>query len=212
LRVAGYGLLLLSLFDYINIFIPPGFTNPVWEFQVMAELVEKMPVPLIGLAFVFYGKDAHRKDVEEIVLKFLSWLALVLAILFLLLIPLGINNTWRINNFNNLKLNNQMNQGLTQLQEVNYKLSLATSDAEINNALKSFNLQGKLPEAKNAQELKNKVVSDISNAKNQLQMQIETTRSSQKISLLKKSVKWNLGALIAGVLFIYVWHLTNWAR
>ncbi len=100
LRLAGYGLLLLSLFDYINIFTPPRFTNPVWEFQVMGEMVEKMPVPLIGFAFVFFGKDAYRKDLEEIAIKVLSWLALVLGIMFLLLIPLGVNNTLRIDNFN----------------------------------------------------------------------------------------------------------------
>ncbi|HAZ44206.1 MAG TPA: hypothetical protein DDW76_31645 [Cyanobacteria bacterium UBA11369] len=212
LRLAGYGLLLLSLFDYINIFTPPRFTNPVWEFQVMGEMVEKMPVPLIGFAFVFFGKDAYRKDLEEIAIKVLSWLALVLGIMFLLLIPLGVNNTLRIDNFNNLQLNNQLNQGLAQLQQVNDRLSSATSDAEINNALRNFNFQGRLPEIKNPQELKNRVLSDISNAKKQLQMQTETTRMNQKITLLKNSVKWNLGALISGVLFIYVWKLTNWAR
>lgn len=211
-RLAGYGLLLLSLFDYINIFTPPRFTNSVWEFQVMGEMVEKMPVPLIGLAFVFFGKDAYRKDVEDIVLKFLSWIALLLGIFFLLLIPLGINNTLRINNLNNFQINSQLNQGLNQLQQINDKLSSATSDDEINNALRNFNFQGRLPDVKNSQELRTRVLSDLSNAKNQLQTQVETNRMNQKISLVKNSVKWNLGALIAGALFIYVWKLTNWAR
>lgn len=212
LRLAGYGLLLLSLFDYINIFTPPRFTNPIWEFQVMGEMVEKMPVPLIGFAFVFFGKEEYRKDVEEIILKFLSWFALLVGIIFLLLIPLGINNSLRINNLNNFQINNQVSQGITQLQQVNEKLSNATSDTDINNALTNFNFQGRLPEIKNPQELKNRVLSDISSAKQQLQTQAETTRKERKISLLKSSVKWNLGALISGVLFIYVWKLTNWAR
>ncbi len=211
-RLAGYGLLLLSLFDYINIFTPPRFTNSVWEFQVMGEMVEKMPVPLIGLIFVFFGKDAYRKDLEEIVLKVLSWLALGLGILFLLLIPLGVNNTLRINSLNNFQLNTQLTQGLNQLQQINDRLSSATSDDEINSALRNFNFQGRIPEVKNSQELRTRVLSDLSNAKNQLQTQIETTRANQKISLLKNSVKWNLGALISGVLFIYVWKLTKWAR
>ena len=211
-RIAGYGLLLLSLFDYIKIFTPPRFTNSVWEFQTMGEMVEKMPVPLIGLVFVFFGKDAYRKDIEEIVLKILSWLALGLGILFLFLIPLGVNNTLRINNLNNFQLNAQLNQGLNQLQQVNDRLTNATSDVEINNALRNFNFQGRLPDGQNSQELRSRVLSDISNAKNQLQTQIETTRTNQKIILVKNSVKWNLGALIAGLLFIYVWKLTNWAR
>lgn len=212
LRLAGYGLLLLSLFDYINIFTPPRFTNPIWEFQVMGEMVEKMPVPLIGFAFVFFGKEDYRKDVEEIILKVLSWLALLFGIIFLLLIPLGVNNSLRINNLNNFQINTQVYQGITQLQQVNEKLNNATSDTDINNALTNFNFQGRLPEIKNPQELKSRVLSDISSAKQQLQTQAETTRKERKISLLKSSVKWNLGALISGVLFIYVWKLTNWAR
>lgn len=212
LRIAGYGLLLLSLFDYINIFTPPRFTNPIWEFQIMGELVEKMPVPLIGFAFVFYGKDDYRKDVEEIILKILSWLALLLAIIFIIIIPLGINNTLRINKLNNFQINNQLSQGLTQLQQVNDKLSNATSDADINNALTNFNFQGRLPETKNPQEIKSRVISDITKAKQQLQTEAEINRKNQRFNLLKNSLKWNLGALISGILFIYVWKLTNWAR
>ena len=71
-RLVGYGLLALSLFDYVNIFIPPNFTNPVWEFQMMGEAIEKTPVPLIGSILVFYGKDDFRKDLEEYILKILS--------------------------------------------------------------------------------------------------------------------------------------------
>ena len=31
--------------------------NPAWEFQTFGGLVERVAVPLIGLVFVFYGKE-----------------------------------------------------------------------------------------------------------------------------------------------------------
>jgi hypothetical protein len=212
LRLVGYALLFLSLVDFVNIFIPPRFTNPIWEFQIVGELVEKMPVPAIGFAFIFFEKEKYRKDVEEIILKVLSWMALALGILFLLLIPLGINNTLRINNINNIQANNQLSQRLTQLQQINEQLNQATSEEEINKLFNNLNVQGRPPEINSPQALKSRVLSEINTAQKQVQINTETARKSQQLNLLKSSFKWNLGALIAGVLFIYIWKLTNWAR
>ena len=33
LRCLGYGLLVLALFDVVEMFVPPNFMNPAWEFQ-----------------------------------------------------------------------------------------------------------------------------------------------------------------------------------
>ena len=42
--------------------------------------------------------------------------------------------------------------------------------------------------------------------------QAEPIRSQDRLSLWKSSVKWNLGALVSGVLFIRIWRGTHWAR
>ncbi|MBW4450206.1 MAG: HpsJ family protein [Spirirestis rafaelensis WJT71-NPBG6] len=46
LRSLGYGLLLLAFFDIVEMFVPPNFMNPAWEFQTFGALVERVPVPL----------------------------------------------------------------------------------------------------------------------------------------------------------------------
>jgi len=57
-RIAGYGLLGLSLFDIIDIL--SHFGDPGWEFQIVRNLVERAPVPLLGLVLVFVGeKNLH---------------------------------------------------------------------------------------------------------------------------------------------------------
>ncbi|MCJ8280423.1 MAG: hypothetical protein MJK14_11100 [Rivularia sp. ALOHA_DT_140] len=44
MRWVGYGLLILALFDVIEMFIPTRFMNPNWEFQTFGALVEKVAV------------------------------------------------------------------------------------------------------------------------------------------------------------------------
>lgn len=54
--------------------------------------------------------------------------------------------------------------------------------------------------------------SAIDRGENQLTKQVEFARSNQQFNLLKKSIKWNLGALVASALFITIWRSTIWAR
>ena len=212
IRIVGYGILALAAIDYINIFIPANFTNPAWEFQMLAQLVDKSPVPLIGLAFAFYAKDDFRKDFEEYILKALSWTTLVVGIAYLLLVPLGFNNTLRLNANNNAQINNQLTQQLTQLQQISDRLNQATSQQEINNLFTALNRQGKTPDIKNPEELRNRIQAEVATAQTNAKNQSEINRRSLRTGLIKNSVKWNLGAIICGIVFIYIWKITDWAR
>lgn len=59
-RLAGYTLLSLFLLDLLAILIPFNFTNPVWEFQLANQLVERAPVPILALIFVLIGESQFR--------------------------------------------------------------------------------------------------------------------------------------------------------
>ncbi|HEY9299874.1 MAG TPA: HpsJ family protein [Phormidium sp.] len=211
-RVVGYAILVLAAIDYINIFIPPNFTNPVWEFQMLAQLVDKSPVPLIGLVFVFYAKDEFRRDFEDYILKVLSWTTLVVGIAYFLLVPLGLNNTLRLNANNNFQINNQLTQELNQLQQISDRLNQTTSEQEINNLFTALNRRGRTPDIKNTEELRNRIKAEIETAQTRAKYQSQINRSNLRVGLIKNSLKWNLGAIICGVLFIYIWKITDWAR
>lgn len=211
LRLVGYGLLSLALFDVVSIFVPAYFTDPDWEFKMLGELVEKVPVPLLGLMLVLFGEESFRQKPEKLLVKVLSWLALVVGLLFLLLLPLGVLDTGRINDRNNLQLNNQVLIQLTQLQQFKTQIEQATSEAAINNLARQASPQTPLPDM-NSQALKSKLLSDLAAAQSRIQTEVEVTRKSQQLTLLKRSVKWNLGAVVAAVLFISIWRMTPWAR
>ena len=197
LRIAGYVLLALSLIDIISIFIPPGFTNPAWEFQIASHLVERSPVPLIGLVFVLIGEKNFK------IFKFLSRSALVAGILFLLLLPLIVSSAWRIHEGGD----RQIAQQSAQLQSIKQQLSQAQTDREITDILSRLNLRINVPKSQNLQQFKNQILAGIANSEKKFQAQA-ANNTGNSLNLTKNVIKTGLGTLIAGAFFLMVWRGT----
>jgi len=211
-RIAGYGLLVLSLFDYIDILIPPRFLDPSWEFQTIANLVDRVPVPLLGLVFIFSGENLFREKIEKHFLRFLSWAALLVGLLFLILIPLGINDSFRLDKSSEAIVRNQANQQLAGTQQVEDILNKATSPEQINNVLTALNNQKPVPQLKDPQGVRKQLLSNIETYQKNIRQQAESTRKSKQRRLLKAAIKMNLGSFVSAALFIYLWRITAWAR
>lgn len=201
-RLVGYGLLVLALGDLIYILVPPQFMNPIWEFQTIGTLVERVPVPLLGLLLVFSSSSKSRKKWELAMLKFLAWISLIIGILFLLLIPLLIVDSLRLNNQIDQQINSQLTEQLTKLQQLEKQVG-NSSDKDMNAILTRLN-QGDLVNSGNTQQKKTKLLSEIQKSRSAVESKFEAVGTEQRFGLLKKFTKWSLGVLIAGVLFIYM--------
>ena len=199
-RVVGYALLVLSLFDIVNIFIPTRFADPVWEFQIVTSLVERVPVPLLGLVLVFGGETALR------VFKFLSWACLIVGLLFLLLVPLGISSAWRINQQNQQQFTAQLTKQTAQIGQLKSQLNRATTAQELSNVLTRLNPQGRVPQINNPQQVKNQLLAEISQAEGRAQTKAEASRANASLLLLKNALKSTLGALVSGFVFLSIWY------
>lgn len=210
LRPIGYCLLVLTSFDLISILVPLRLMNPTWEFQTIGSLVERVPVPLLGLGLVFYAKDELRSKWEQLPLKLLSWSSLLAGVLFVLLAPLLLVDSLRIGEQINYQINTQVTQQLSQLGQLENQVSKGTAQ-DINEVLTRFN-QGQPPTIKNPQQLKSRLLSEITQAKQTLRPKTEANWADRRLALLKNSVKWFLGSLVSGALFIYIWRVTRWAR
>ncbi|HEY5141528.1 MAG TPA: HpsJ family protein [Methylococcales bacterium] len=204
-RAVGYGLLLLVLFDLVAMLVPPQFMNPSWEFQRFGELVEKVAVPLIAIVLVFFGEDQSRGQFERIFLKGLSWLCLLAGVVLILLIPGAISNVGRLNQQSDALLSTQYTQQSNQAEKDEQRLRKATDD-EVKRILQS---QGYSLTDQSFQEAKSQLFSQLTKAKKQFSADYEAKRSEQHFTLLKISTKWSLGALVSGILFIYIWWLTK---
>jgi hypothetical protein len=210
-RWIGYGLLIFSFIDSVQLFIPPEFTNPSWELQTIGALVERVPVPLLGLTLVFFGEFYDRIGIERLVLRILSWICLGMAILFLLMIPLGIMNTTRIDANAEQQVNRQVEQQMSQLKQLEEQLNQSKPEdiKTLGSQLSNF---GITVDAQKPEDLKAEIITRINRVRGEVLGRSQASRSSQKMLLFKNSMKWNLGALIAAALFFIVWKSTDWAR
>ncbi|MGI0488323.1 HpsJ family protein [Pantanalinema rosaneae CENA516] len=228
LRWVGYGFLVFALVDLIASLIPSEtFTNNTsqWLFQTIGKLVETSVVPLLGFAFVFFGEFFARAGIEKILLKILSWVCLLLTVISLLLIPPLIGSTLQLTSQSQAQINQALQQEqtkadlqLTQITQLESQLNNSNPEQleQLRSQLTQLNI-GPIPN--NPQELKTTVLSRIKEArgkietgKNTLQQQAEARQASQRNELLKNSVKWSIGAIIAAVLFFILWKSTGWAR
>lgn len=202
-RVVGYALLALSLFDIIAIFVPPLFTNPAWEFQMVRSLVERVPVPLLGAVLVFSGEKSLK------IFKFLTWACLVAGLLFFLLVPLGISASLRLDAQSNRELTARVGQLTNQLQQRQRVLNEANTPAEIQSVLRQLNPQAGNVPTQNVEQVKTQLLAQIADGQSKLKTQAATTRSNAQNALLKNTVKSVLGALVSGTIFFVIWRQTT---
>lgn len=211
-RRIGYSLLALCFVDLAYVLIPPEFTNPVWEYQTVGDLIKLVPVPLLALMLIFYGETILRSNLERFALRILSWITLIIGIVLLLLIPLVVTDAARINRFNNNQISTQVSQQTVQLDETKQQLERATP-AQLQSLVPVPDQSGNLPDLpKTPEQAKIQILNNIDRAAKQAQSQAEQARSNVRRNLFKNTIKLTLESFIAGFSFIYIWVKTDWAR
>jgi hypothetical protein len=212
IRLVGYGLLVLWLFDIAALFVPPRFMNPAWEFETMGRLVESVGWALVAFAMIFFGEDSYRLRLELPLLRVLSWLCLIFAILYFAMLPLGLANTWRIRNNNDVEIGNQISQRTAPIEEVQAKLSSNLSDAELLQVYKKLVPPNTPLDIKSPRETKEKLLAELDASRTKIKGDLDAARSSNFKQLVKSSVKWNIGTVICAVLFLYLWRFSRFYR
>ena len=213
LRLFGYILLVFSLIDYLAILIPLHLTDPTWELQTIGQLVDHVWAPLLGLILVFFYTKKRWVSPREIrILQCLSWFSLFLGLVYILMLPLGINNSLTIYLSNNNQITNQAAQQTHLLQKLNQQLNAANTPNQLKTIAKIINPQSDTQLKVPPQELKNQLSQRIQTAEKNVSNTANTIKQQQSTKLLKDAVRINLETLLAGVCLIIVWNLTSWVR
>ena len=205
-RFVGYGLLLLTLFDVVSAVIPPQFSSPGWQFQTAGGFVERSAVPLIGFILVFYDNHEARKKRELIVLRILSWIALLSGVFYFALVVVFFITPPTLNDISQKQVTAQYEPRIAQAKQIQTQLSKA-EPAQIEALMKNNRVTGTTVEM-----FKSKVMQEAVTAEKNLTTQADLTNSSQRMALFKNAIKWGLGALVTGVIFVRIWAGTAWAR
>ncbi|WP_373542888.1 HpsJ family protein [Chamaesiphon sp.] len=206
-RVVGYGLLVLTLFDVIVAFIPLQLSNPGWQFQTAGGFVERSAVPLIGFILVFYENQDSRKKRELLILKLLSWLALVAGVFYFALVVVFFITPPALNDRSQAQVSAQFDPRITQVQQIQAQVGKA-QPAQLEALMKN----NRVPAGTDPQAFKAKVLQEAATAEKNFKDQAAITNGGQRLALFKNAIKWGLGAMVTGVLFIRIWAGTAWAR
>lgn len=212
LRSVGYGLLLMAVIDVSFLFITPQLMNPLWEFQTVGAIVERIPLILLGMVLVCCSKRSDRALAEAILLKVLSWGSLLAAVVLMLTIPLNISNGFRIYHQHNTIANAKFASQKDTIQQFKEQLEAADSQAEIGAILEQQAKQVNIPDSVNIQKLKTDLIANLQNNQDDITSQAEAFRGQKRSLLLRKSLRWNLGAMISSILFFMLWKSTSWTR
>lgn len=235
LNLIGYFLVLVSTIDYLNILYPLQLTNPDWEFSVMGQLVEHVLVLLIGLGLIFFRPRGSVLRLELRFLAVLRWVVLGLGIIYFLMVPLAIRNSFALLASNKAQYTTQLDR-----QEVLVERSIQQLDSEGDRLKKA---QGQLPAdqwdqvSENyerslkslrgrlglAQEADGSTSDDIFQQLDQIstrltqvgtqtQQQLDSAFKERTVQIWERSIKLNLGSLMAGLLFVTLWRSTAWIK
>ena len=212
LQLGGYALLVFSALDFVQLMIPLHLMDAEWEFQFFGAVVERVALPLLGIILVFHGEHPEMSPVEASVLKGVSRLSLILAVLLLLLMPLGIFDTGRVRRGLDTKLEAQTtlaDQQLARLRDLRGKITEASRAEEIARALASQNLPTNSLDFSDPEKLKTQLLSELAQTEESVSARKEAGLTETLWVLYKNSVKWNVCALIASGLFFRIWQLTR---
>lgn len=206
-RWVGYTILLLAVLEWFSIFIPPQFNNLLWLFQATGQFIERSPLLFVAFVLVFFAEKSLRASWESLALKIISWFCLVLGIIYILMSVAVGTEAILLAPRSNAQVDAQFQQQLFQATQIEQQVSQASPE-EVAQFIQSQGgqVQG-TPE-----QAKEDLLAKLTKAKEELEAQRASARGTQQFGLIKNAVKWILGGLIAGVLLIYLWSATRWAR
>lgn len=210
LRWIGYGFLIFALIDVIHILISIQPNQATWGLQAIGQVVERSVVPLLGFSLVFFGEYYGRKNVEKIGLRILSWLCMILAVLFLLMIPPVLLGAISLNSQTQQQVDQQVDQRLTQLKQLEDQLNRSNPE-QIKTLANQLSGLGVSVDPNKPDAVKAQIQERIKTVREELKKQAEGATANQTSGLLRNAVKWSLGALVTAVLFFYLWRSSRWA-
>jgi hypothetical protein len=169
----------------------------------------------VGAVLVFLGDRQELEGMEKQAMKGLSWCMLLLGALYFLLIPLGLLNTSRLDRQASQRANVQVEQTQKLAEQARGSLAQVTNVGDLQILLTHLREAGiTLPsgDAPDLESLKAQVQQEIAVTERRVNQQARETLATERFGLLKKSLKWNLGALIAAALFMVLWRGSAWVR
>jgi hypothetical protein len=239
LKLSGLIFILSFLLDALIIPLPYQFNNPQWQVGFVTTFVDRGIVPIVGTAFVLLGYwiESNTRDMVPKKSKFdirlpIFLLATVLGLLFLLMIPVHINNINQIKNNTLTQIEQGVGQGEEQIKAFLAQLNTLSQNPQLLNqqiaqrtqVIESGQFQGQQLNPEQLQTLRQQRdqltnLRDISRnpkdykqrvdqIKNQLQTQLQDRRKQAEgqanLEALKQWLRIGLQAMLLSITYSFI--------
>lgn len=212
-RVVGYGLLLMFLFDLVEIMAAYHPMNPQSDAAMVAQVLERIAVPLIAYVLIFLVEPASPGRLERFVRKVLSFSSLLGMVACLALALVSVTTGLRLNRLAGAGYQKQLNDRTAFLQRVKTALPTLTEaqmavvyNEMIRKQQGVGGASGSLPEMRRA------VDEAIPGFMDTEASVINDARRQTRIQLMLSAAKYALGGLVSAVLFLFLWEASYPAR
>lgn len=210
--IAGYIFLLFTLLNYFNDLIPLELFDPQWEFKTIAKIVDTVWAPFLGFCLIFFTKSQRISLLEKKFLGLLSWLPLILGIIFVVMIPLILGDASRINQQYQQQFDQQIEQLKTQIEQVKTNINQA-SPQEIDNMFNLQNEEAKKNAAKfTVEEKKDFYLTLLQNDYERGYNLANKELKKKQNSMTQDSFIYTCASLLSTFLLINVWYYAGWTR
>lgn len=235
LKVGGLIMILFSLVDYVFLAIPFNAAQRAWQLTFATQMVAQGILPMVGIGFLLLGywvenSGGTTSERSSVVQDFRFWallLSSLLGLIFLLLVPLHINNVMQQNNTELKQLNDRLAQAQTQVEGQAQQIASRVKDpnelaklkqqlSELNQAIES----GRVPteqqvQAKAYQQLLQTITQDPTKAINNLNKEVEQAKAKittekqiienqTKTGALKSALRTGLNSLLLALGYIVI--------
>jgi len=205
----GYVILIVSAIDYFRVLYPLQLTNPSWEFQTFINLVNNTWLLLLALILIFIPNRSQIRRFELAFLRFLRWIILLGGIIFILLIPLTVQNANRLNQQATVQLSQQQATQKQQLNNIEDALqNQIVSYSQMQRLKNQFNVEN-VPEAQTLEEI---LIEKVQQRQQQLQQQIALQKQMRFRELFGQAGRNSIAALLIGIFLIRLWWEARWVK
>ncbi len=212
-RLLGYILIVLFFMDIAYVVYPTDFFNPTWEMRKMSEVLERLPVPFIGLVLIFWGGLFQREMRDTFLLWMTSWFCFWIGVIMFLGIPLAALNTFRVIDTYQLEMDARLQQQTDNANELITALRLCTNNAQVSTVMSRFSGKDiRYGNDMTTDQLRDKLLESIDRQQESLIEKIHEGMDEQVTALWKRLIRNVFTLILAGVFLLVVWGSSKWAR
>ncbi len=204
----GYVLLFASFVDYLLIIYPPEWTNSEWQLQTSGEMVNHAWILLIAIMLIYLPTRSQISPLELNFLGLFRWVALLMAIIFILLIPVGVMSARQVNRDVLQELHSEKENQQEQLEQLEQQVRTEQIPPE---QLQRLGEQLDVSQP-NQDNIRTALLEEIEQQRTQLKQEVSQTHSQRFQELIQQLIRISIGAFLIGVFLIRLWWQTRWVR